>query len=83
MRQTIEANRENVEQADRLRQQKQQLEETIRQNALQADELRGALEQAGSLLSKLRFSSEESLPLLPGEDNLEPRQTIENQESDA
>lgn len=83
LRQTIEANRENVEQADRLRQQKQQLEETIRQNALQADELRGALEQASSLLSKLRFSSAESLPLPPGEDNPEPRQTIENQESDA
>lgn len=55
----IEANRENVEQVDKLRMQKKQLEETIQENARQADQLRDAFSQAGELLSKLSFRQNE------------------------
>ena len=43
LKNTIEANRENVEQADKLRLQKKQLEETIQENARQADQLKKRL----------------------------------------
>ena len=61
LRDTIEANRENMEQVDQLRTQKQQLEATIQQNSQKADQLKLALEQASQLLGKLSFTSEEAM----------------------
>ncbi len=78
----IEANRENVEQADRLRLQKKQLEETIQENARQADQLREALDQAGAVLNKLSFLANEPASPLDPIGNEEVLNDVSKKESD-
>ena len=78
----IEANRENVEQVDKLRLQKKQLEETIQENARQADQLRDAFSQAGELLSKLSFRQNGSANPVEPELNEEALNDVRQEESD-
>lgn len=78
----IEANRENVEQVDKLRLQKKQLEETIQENARQADQLRDAFSQAGELLSKLSFRQNEPANPAEPELNEEALNDVRQEESD-
>lgn len=78
----IEANRENVEQVDKLRLQKKQLEETIQENARQADQLRDAFSQAGELLSKLSFRQNEPANPVEPKLNEEALNDVRQEESD-
>lgn len=82
LKNTIEANRENVEQADKLRLQKKQLEETIQENARQADQLREALDQAGAVLNKLSFLANVSTSPLDPIGNEEELNDVSKKESD-
>ncbi|MGI6258429.1 MAG: hypothetical protein ACOYKC_01030 [Anaerolineaceae bacterium] len=83
LKNTIEANRENVEQADKLRLQKKQLEETIQENARQADQLREALDQAGAVLNKLSFLANVPTSPLDPIGNEEELNDVSKKESDS
>jgi hypothetical protein len=72
-----------VEQADKLRLQKKQLEETIQENARQADQLREALDQAGAVLNKLSFLANVPTSPLDPIGNEEELNDVSKKESDS
>lgn len=55
LQKTIEENQKSMAQIDLLREQKQQLEETIAHNSEQANQLKTAIEQAKQLINQLAF----------------------------
>lgn len=55
LQKTIEGNQKSMAQIDLLREQKQQLEETIAHNSEQANQLKTAIEQAKQLINQLAF----------------------------
>ncbi len=82
LKNTIEANRENVEQADKLRLQKKTTGRNHPGNARQADQLREALDQAGAVLNKLSFLANVSTSPLDPIGNEEELNDVSKKESD-